>query len=446
MSGYSDWRDMRLKKTYWKIAFAYIGVIVGAGLSSGQDILQYFLSFGKKGLLGVALLGLLNALFGKIMVTFGCYYREDSYEGIFSRIAHPIITRALDYVLIAGNFVMGFVMVAGAGSNLDQQFGIAPWAGALLCSVLIVLVAFLDIDKITGVLGIFTPIMAGMILLITLYTFWGKTYDFTALDMEARTITPVMSNLWLSTINYYALCAMTGVSMAFILGGSLVQLGNAEKGGLYGGICIGVIVMVAALSLFANIDKVKDADMPMLAIVNHIHPALAVIYAVTVFALIFNTAFSLFYSIAVRFAGGDTLKLRKCLIGIVIVGYVCSFGGFKRLIGLLYPVLGYMGILLLVVLLMAWIREREKIIFEKNSRRKMIRISLKKHDPEKEVSPEEKKLFHTLVDISPADSETLKSDIGKAARRILDGTDDTKTYAENNLPVDQDLLKRKFQK
>ncbi len=302
---------------------------------------------------------------------------------------------------------MGFVMVAGAGSNLDQQFGIAPWAGALLCSVLIVLVAFLDIDKITGVLGIFTPIMAGMILLITLYTFWGKTYDFTALDMEARTITPVMSNLW---------------------------------------ICIGVIVMVAALSLFANIDKVKDADMPMLAIVNHIHPALAVIYAVTVFALIFNTAFSLFYSIAVRFAGGDTLKLRKCLIGIVIVGYVCSFGGFKRLIGLLYPVLGYMGIVLLVVLLMAWIREREKIIFEKNSRRKMIRISLKKHDPEKEVSPEEKKLFHTLVDISPADSETLKSDIGKAARRILDGTDDTKTYAENNLPVDQDLLKRKFQK
>ena len=28
----------------WKIAFAYIGVIVGAGLSSGQDLLQYFIS------------------------------------------------------------------------------------------------------------------------------------------------------------------------------------------------------------------------------------------------------------------------------------------------------------------------------------------------------------------------------------------------------------------
>ncbi len=52
-----------MNKTYLKIAFAYIGVIVGAGLSSGQDLLQYFLSFGKIGLVGVALLGVLNIIF-----------------------------------------------------------------------------------------------------------------------------------------------------------------------------------------------------------------------------------------------------------------------------------------------------------------------------------------------------------------------------------------------
>ena len=32
----------------WKIAFAYIGVIVGAGLSSGQDLLQYFISLPNR--------------------------------------------------------------------------------------------------------------------------------------------------------------------------------------------------------------------------------------------------------------------------------------------------------------------------------------------------------------------------------------------------------------
>ena len=33
--------------TIMEIAFAYIGVIVGAGLSSGQDLLQYFISLAK---------------------------------------------------------------------------------------------------------------------------------------------------------------------------------------------------------------------------------------------------------------------------------------------------------------------------------------------------------------------------------------------------------------
>ncbi|MCR5772904.1 MAG: hypothetical protein K6G87_16900 [Butyrivibrio sp.] len=434
-----------MKNTWWKIAFAYIGVIVGAGLSSGQDLMQYFLCFGQKGLFGVALLGVLNAVFGRIMVTFGSYYRADNHEEVFSNITHPLVTRILDVVLIIGSFIMGFVMVAGAGSNLNQQFGIPAWLGSLICSILIIIVAFMDFDKITNVLGIFTPVMIVMILLITAYTFIGKTYDFAALDIEARTIEPAMSNLWLSAINYYALCAMTGVSMAFILGGSLVRIGQAEKGGLYGGIMIGVIILAASFSLFANIDKVKDADMPMLAIVDTISPVLAIIYALTVFALIFNTAFSLYYSIARRFSKGDIKKMRMIIIGVVIVGYICSFGGFKRLIGLLYPVLGYMGILLLAVLLYAFVRDHKDIMFEKYSRRKMISLSLKRQDPNRKSTKEDKKLMHELGKLSPADTDTLLSDVHETAKAILENTDDSKAFAQENLQVDNDKLKQSIE-
>ena len=47
-----------MSKKYLSVAFAYVGVIIGAGLASGQDLLQYFLSFGAKGLIGIAALGL----------------------------------------------------------------------------------------------------------------------------------------------------------------------------------------------------------------------------------------------------------------------------------------------------------------------------------------------------------------------------------------------------
>ena len=49
---------------------------------------------------------------------------------------------------------MGFVMIAGAGSNLEQQFGLPFWIGGLICSLLIITVSFMDFDKITSVLGI----------------------------------------------------------------------------------------------------------------------------------------------------------------------------------------------------------------------------------------------------------------------------------------------------
>lgn len=429
-----------MKKVYWKTAFAYIGVIIGAGLSSGQDLLQYFLCFGEKGLAGVALLGILNIIFGKIMVTMGCYYRADNHEEVFSEITHPIVTRALDIVLVIGSFVMGFVMIAGAGANLYQQFSLVPWLGSLICSVLIVLVAFLNFDKITGVLGVFTPVMIVMILLITAYTFIGKSYNFNELNTVAKTITPAINNVWLSAINYYALCAMTGVSMAFILGGSMVRIGNAEKGGFIGGLLIGVIVMTASLTLFARIDVVKGADMPMLAIVNDIHPLLAFVYAITVFALIFNTAFSLYYSIARRFSGGSPVKTKKLMIIIVTLGYLCSFGGFKKLIGLMYPILGYMGMLLMAVLLIGWLREKPKITMEKHVRRKMIRISLKKLDPRYTATNEEKDLFHDLAAMSPADTESLQRDVKITAKDIFENSEDVKSFAEKELSVDNDRI------
>lgn len=51
-------------KKILSVALAYVGIIIGAGLSSGQDLMQYFVSFGLVGLLGVLVLAVLNAFFG----------------------------------------------------------------------------------------------------------------------------------------------------------------------------------------------------------------------------------------------------------------------------------------------------------------------------------------------------------------------------------------------
>ncbi len=409
-------------KRYFSVALAYVGVVVGAGLSSGQDILQYFLSFGKRGIVAVIALGIMNVIFGRIIVTLGSYYQPDSHQDVLNEIAHPVVNKIIDIALIVSGFIIGFVMVAGAGANLHQQFGIPSWLGALICSVLIVVVAFMDFDKITKVLGTFTPIIILMLLAITAYTFIGKSYDWDMLDQIGKTITPAIANPVLAVINYYALCAITAVSMAFVLGGSLIRIGNAEKGGAIGGAIIGVIILCASLSLFVNLDTVKDADIPMLEIVREIHPMLAVIYALTIFALIFNTAFSLYYSTAKRFAAGNMNTHRKIMIVMTSVGYLCSFTGFKKLVSVMYPILGYVGIILLITLSSSWIKEKQNIMHEKSLRKTMIRILTKKYDENQEYTEQDKKRLHHLGEQSIADTETVHQGIEEYVNEKITNT------------------------
>jgi len=227
----------------------------------------------------------------------------------------------------------------------------------------------------------------------------------------AETIESPMPNVIFSAINYYSLCAITGVSMAFVLGGSVVRIGIAEKGGAIGGALIGLIVLCAFGALFANVDVIKNAEIPMLAIVANISPLFAQIYTFTIFALIFNTAFSLSYALAKRFAADDSKKLHMILIGVVIAGYICSFAGFKQLVSLMYPVLGYIGILLLLVLLSAWVREKQNIYKEKRIRGKMVEVAAKKYDDDQEYTAKDRKLFKKLAEASVVDTDDIKQEV-----------------------------------
>ena len=44
-------------KKVLRVAFAFVGVIVGAGFATGQEVMQYFVAFGAAGILGRGALG-----------------------------------------------------------------------------------------------------------------------------------------------------------------------------------------------------------------------------------------------------------------------------------------------------------------------------------------------------------------------------------------------------
>ena len=429
-----------MTKKYLSVAFAYVGVIVGAGLASGQDLLQYFLAFGAKGLIGIVALGVLNVIFGVVALQLGSYFRSDNHDEVFERITHPVLRPVIDVVLIFSAFTMGFVMLAGAGANLQQQFGVPTWAGSLLCALLVILTAFLDFDRIMNVIGVFTPIIMIAIVVLAIYSLVTPHAGIAELNAAARNVTPALPNLWLATINYFALCVVGGIAMAFVLGGSILRIGEARRAGRIGGLLIALVLGADALALYLNVDRIWDVNVPALEIARSIHPLFAVGYTLVIFALIYNTAFSLFYSTARRFSGGSTSRMRLVLIGVVAAGYAASFMGFKKLIGVMYPVIGWLGVVLLIILAVGWLRERSAVLREENLRRKLIRLLVRKHADDLEFTDEDRLEARTLARASVVDGVELRRDASSAAEEIVDAQDDAAAYARTQLPVDEDLV------
>ena len=408
-----------MSKRIWSIALAYVGVMIGAGVSSGQDLLQYFVSFGAWGLIGVIVLGVLHVGFGRLMIALGSYYQSDDHSVVLAEISHPVIYRILDIALIITCFIFGFVMTAGAGANLNQQFGMPFWVGAFLCTALTIVVSFLDFKKIIGVIGVFTPMILVMIAVIFMTNVLGRHWDFEEMNRISQTIQSPFSSVWMSVVNYFAVCVMSAIAMAFVMGGSIFKINEAEKSGAWGGFMVGVIFFITTLILFANSDKIVKSDVPMLAIAKEVNPVFATLYAFVIFGLIFNTVFSLYYALGKRFAAGSEKRFKFFVTAFSLSGFLVSFMGFRQLVAVMYPIIGYMGLLMLVVLVVASYRKKAKIRKEKEIRNHLLAIVEKAYDPDQDLTPQDKEKAEQLRDASIIDNQTLREDSHAHVRQEL---------------------------
>lgn len=63
-----------------KIAFAYVGVVVGAGFSTGQEVKQFFSMYGIYSYIGVIISGLILTFIGRQVAKIGTAFDANNHE------------------------------------------------------------------------------------------------------------------------------------------------------------------------------------------------------------------------------------------------------------------------------------------------------------------------------------------------------------------------------
>lgn len=351
-------------KKIFRIVMAFIGVFTGAGFASGQEIMQYFTSFGLWGIAGSVVATVIFSFVGMVMLELGSHYNASTHIDVFNNITNKAISRVIDIGLMITIFGIGVVMLAGAGSNLNQQFDLPIWIGSSILGVAIILVGMLDTEKVISAISSITPFLLIFVLIISSYILLFTDYSFQELDPVARSLSSTLPQWTVSAVNYAAFNITFGASMAFVVGGEEKNQKTAAIGGLIGGIGVGLLILLNNLSIFAAVEEASQYPLPMLVLAEKVHPIAGLLMSIILFVLIWSTGMSLFYSFASRLAESGTKKFNLILIGSVIIGFGLSFFGFTNLISYFYPIVGYAGILFIGVMVYGWFKKRKEIADE----------------------------------------------------------------------------------
>ena len=367
-----------------KVALALVGLTVGAGFASGQEVIQYFLSFGYWGILGAAVAGLTIAVFSGWVYQLGSYYLADDHSAVFRSVSRPWVARFMDLTTMFTLFCIGFVMIAGAGANLQQQFGLQTWVGAAIMVALLIASGFLDIDKLTNVISFITPLLIICLLgafVITLMNMPDNVAALNELAMQNQSASGTFDNWLITALNYATLVMIMDTSMMLVFAGSHMNPAQAGKGGLLGGIIFAVLLLILTFILFMNMENIIGADMPLLMVFDNMHPAVGVFVSIVIYLMIYNTAVGLLYALGRRLSHDNPAKFRTYYFIVVLVGFALSFIGFADLVGWVYPLLGYLGVILAVVMGVAWFRDRKNIQDETGRRERLAELAETQLDP-----------------------------------------------------------------
>lgn len=399
---------------------------MGAGFATGQEVVQYFTSFGINGVWGIIIAGVIMTIAGTVFLQLGSYFHASEHNAVFRKVTHPIVSKLLDIAVIFTLFAVGFVMLAGAGSNMAQQFGWPAWVGSNLMLVLVLVTGLLDVDKVSNVIGLLTPTIIIAVIALLIYTLMNMPENAgEVIDIASQTEAPI-GNWLLSAVNDNGLALILAVSMSLVIGGDHIR--PREAG--WGGVTYAILLGISGFVLLMGADKIGDSDVPMLVLVNEMGSTAGFLMAIVIFLMSFNTAIGMFYALGKRLASGRENRTYPIFVVGTLAGYGMSFFGFTTLMNYVYPILGYMGMFMVVVRVFAWFRSLSKIRDE-SVRRERIKslLRLKLHPEEKYDEKHDDVIGCELVE-SNLDHEVLFEDLVGEVTEELDSDSEIEFTAD----------------
>ena len=163
------------------IAGAYVAWIMGSGFATGQEIFQFFTSYGYKSfiILTINLVGFL--LVGTEVLEAGQRHRLDENFNHFEYYCGKKLGIFYSWFMPLNMFGILIVMVSGAGTALNEYFGLSHVVGAFIMAALTFMSYTIGFKRFVRIVSFIGPVIIGFTLIVGLVTVIRNSADISGI-------------------------------------------------------------------------------------------------------------------------------------------------------------------------------------------------------------------------------------------------------------------------
>ncbi len=329
-------------KNALKVAFVYIGLVIGAGFASGREIIEYFNEKSRSSVYPVLISAFLFSLCAFLILRKAQKHRTADF-GKFVEITAGRLAPFIKVLMLLFMFCGFFVMLSASGSLFYSCFGLDRRLGSLALAAVCFLVFSFDISGIVAVNAVLVPFMIFGIAYLSVSSLLYGTESVAAFKVAKSAAAGAVCYVSYNTITAGAVLVPLS---------PLLDKKSTAFGACLAGITLGGLIFLIRAALNAVYDRVLFSDMPLLSAAALRGEIYSVIYAAVLYTSICTTAVSHGFGIL------SQLHLEERKSKVLAAGIFClaalpfSDLNFSFLISSLYSVFGYFGLIWLFVLIL----------------------------------------------------------------------------------------------
>lgn len=337
------------KINFLSLGFIFAGCFLGAGFLSGNELKQFFGNFGWLGILGCIISVATICAFGFMIISISKHKNSEKLEDIILPFSSPIIGNLLAILQTVLVFAIIVIMTSGAATLLQQIIGIDRTVAALIFSVILAVVTMLGISGISAFFSVLVPLIAVFSLGISIFVCVKNGFPDIAVGAPDET-NPLLSYWLLASISYLSYSVFSSVGIISPLAKNINKKSTTVLGSILGGVILFLIASAILLSVF-SLSQNSLGELPMLNVAFSINKVLGIIYAVLLLGGMFGAALTSMMSISnyVK-VKCSKLKLLPIVVVLSMLNFLGSLFGFGDLIGTVYPLFGYLGLIVLALI------------------------------------------------------------------------------------------------